>query len=63
MASAIRPGASRSATARRCCALWRVVKRYLGQDLPGASHWVHRHEHERVNQLLIDFLARTPPPS
>jgi epoxide hydrolase 4 len=25
--------------------------------LPNASHWVHHDEHERVNQLLIDFFA------
>jgi epoxide hydrolase 4 len=25
------------------------------ERLPGASHWVHHDEHERVNQLLIDF--------
>ena len=29
------------------------------ERLPDASHWVHHDEHERVNQLLIDFFA--PP--
>jgi hypothetical protein len=29
--------------------------------LPGASHWVHHDEHERVNQLLIDFFTRALP--
>ena len=28
---------------------------------PGASHWVHHDEHERVNQLLIDFFAPALP--
>jgi pimeloyl-ACP methyl ester carboxylesterase len=27
------------------------------ERLPGASHWVHHHEAERVNQLLIDFFT------
>jgi pimeloyl-ACP methyl ester carboxylesterase len=27
------------------------------ERLPGASHWVHHDEPERVNQLLIDFFA------
>ncbi len=27
------------------------------ERLPDASHWVHHDEHERVNQLLIDFFA------
>ena len=27
------------------------------ERLPNASHWVHHDEHERVNQLLIDFFA------
>jgi hypothetical protein len=27
------------------------------ERLPNASHWVHHDEHERVTQLLIDFLA------
>jgi hypothetical protein len=31
------------------------------ERLPGASHWVHHDEHERVNQLLIDFFARALP--
>jgi epoxide hydrolase 4 len=26
--------------------------------LPDASHWVHHDEHERVNQLLIEFFSR-----
>jgi pimeloyl-ACP methyl ester carboxylesterase len=28
------------------------------ERLPGASHWVHHDESERVTQLLIDFFAR-----
>jgi epoxide hydrolase 4 len=31
------------------------------ERLPDASHWVHHDEHERVNQLLIDFFAPAPP--
>jgi hypothetical protein len=27
------------------------------ERLADASHWVHHHEAERVNQLLIDFFA------
>jgi epoxide hydrolase 4 len=27
------------------------------EELPGASHWVHHDEHERVTQLLIDFFT------
>ena len=27
------------------------------ERLPDASHWVHHDEAERVNQLLIDFIA------
>jgi epoxide hydrolase 4 len=27
------------------------------ERLPGASHWVHHDEAERVNQLLIDFFT------
>ena len=27
------------------------------ERLPGASHWVHHDEAERVNELLVDFLA------
>jgi epoxide hydrolase 4 len=27
------------------------------ERLADASHWVHRDEPERVNQLLIDFFA------
>jgi epoxide hydrolase 4 len=27
------------------------------ERLPGASHWVHHDEAERVNQLLIDFFG------
>jgi pimeloyl-ACP methyl ester carboxylesterase len=27
------------------------------ERLPGASHWVHHDEAERVNELLLDFLA------
>jgi pimeloyl-ACP methyl ester carboxylesterase len=27
------------------------------ERLPGASHWVHHDEHERVTQLLSDFFA------
>jgi epoxide hydrolase 4 len=30
------------------------------ERLPDASHWVHHDEHERVNQLLIDFFAPRP---
>jgi len=26
-----------------------------------SSHWVHHDEHERVNQLLIDFFSPAPP--
>ena len=33
------------------------------ERLPGASHWVHHDEHERVNQLLIDFFAPALPAS
>jgi pimeloyl-ACP methyl ester carboxylesterase len=28
------------------------------ERVPGASHWVHHDESERVNELLVDFLAR-----
>jgi epoxide hydrolase 4 len=28
------------------------------ERLPDASHWVHHDESERVNELLVDFLAR-----
>jgi pimeloyl-ACP methyl ester carboxylesterase len=31
------------------------------ERLPGASHWVHHDEAERVNQLLIDFFAPALP--
>ena len=31
------------------------------ERLPDASHWVHHDEHERVNQLLIDFFAPARP--
>jgi len=31
------------------------------ERLPDASHWVHHDEHERVNQLLIDFFAPALP--
>jgi epoxide hydrolase 4 len=31
------------------------------ERLPGASHWVQHDEHERVNQLLIDFFTRALP--
>ena len=31
------------------------------ERLPGASHWVHHDEHERVTQLLIDFFAPALP--
>jgi pimeloyl-ACP methyl ester carboxylesterase len=31
------------------------------ERLPGASHWVHHDEHERVNQLLVDFFAPALP--
>jgi pimeloyl-ACP methyl ester carboxylesterase len=27
------------------------------EELPGASHWVHHDEPERVTQLLVDFFA------
>ena len=27
------------------------------ERLPDASHWVHHDEAERVNELLVDFLA------
>ena len=27
------------------------------ERLPNASHWVHHDEAERVNELLVDFLA------
>ena len=27
------------------------------ERLPGASHWVHHDEAERVNELLVDFLT------
>jgi hypothetical protein len=33
------------------------------ERLPGASHWLHHDEHERVNQLFIDFYARLQVPS
>jgi len=29
----------------------------LTERLPDASHWVHHDEAERVNELLVDFLA------
>jgi pimeloyl-ACP methyl ester carboxylesterase len=29
------------------------------ERLPGASHWVHHDEAERVNELLIDFFSAT----
>ena len=29
------------------------------ERLPDASHWVHHDEAERVNELLVDFLAPT----
>jgi hypothetical protein len=32
-----------------------------GDGTSGASHWVHHDEHERVNQLLIDFFAPALP--
>ncbi len=31
------------------------------ERLPDASHWVHHDEHERVNQLLIDFFSAALP--
>ena len=31
------------------------------ERLADASHWVHHDEAERVNQMLIDFFAPTPP--
>ena len=31
------------------------------ERLPDASHWVHHDEHERVNQLLIDFFGPALP--
>jgi pimeloyl-ACP methyl ester carboxylesterase len=31
------------------------------ERLPGASHWVHHDEAERVTQLLIDFFAPAKP--
>ena len=31
------------------------------ERLPDASHWVHHDEHERVNQLLIDFFTPALP--
>jgi pimeloyl-ACP methyl ester carboxylesterase len=31
------------------------------ERLPDASHWVHHDEHERVNQLLIDFFSPARP--
>ena len=31
------------------------------ERLPGASHWVHHDEHERVNQLLVDFFGPALP--
>ena len=31
------------------------------ERLPGASHWVHHDDHERVKQLLTDFLAPVLP--
>jgi pimeloyl-ACP methyl ester carboxylesterase len=31
------------------------------EQLPGASHWVHHDEPDRVNQLLTDFFAPTSP--
>jgi pimeloyl-ACP methyl ester carboxylesterase len=33
---------------------------YAGR-LPNASHWVHHDEHERVNELLIDFFGPARP--
>ncbi len=36
------------------------------ERLPDASHWVHHDEAERVNELLVDFLApdgRQKPPA
>jgi pimeloyl-ACP methyl ester carboxylesterase len=27
------------------------------EELPGASHWVHHDEPERVTQLLVDFFT------
>lgn len=33
------------------------------QRLPGASHWVHHDNAERVNQLLIEFFAAARPTS
>ena len=32
-----------------------------GERLPNASHWVHHDEAERVNELLVDFLAPDRP--
>jgi len=29
--------------------------------LPGASHWVHHDEADRVNQLLTEFFAPALP--
>ena len=31
------------------------------ERLPGASHWVHHDQAERVNQLLIDFFTPALP--
>ena len=31
------------------------------ERLPDASHWVHHDAAERVNRLLIDFFAPSPP--
>ena len=31
------------------------------ERLPNASHWVHHDEHERVNELLIDFFGPARP--
>jgi pimeloyl-ACP methyl ester carboxylesterase len=31
------------------------------ERLPGASHWVHHDEAERVTQLLTDFFTTAPP--
>jgi len=37
------------------------VRAGYAERLPGASHWVHHDEHERVNQLLIDFFTHALP--
>ena len=34
---------------------------WYGWRLPGASHWVHHDEAERVTQLLTDFFAPALP--